>query len=584
MTSHPPRPPLSASPVSTTPSLDKTPPQSAIKTVIFPESMSQPNQVTALNCSTSIVVVGANGAGKSRLGNWLEMSGPQKKRVHRIAAQRSLIFPKSASPIGADSARDSFMWAPRPGNWTDEQYEDGKFDLRIGHKYGGDLSAAATAPLNDFDALLVLLFSENYSTLLKHETDQSEGKLLIAIPDSKLRKVQRLWQKVLPNRRLELTSGEVRAFSPATPDKTYPARAMSDGERVVFYLIGQCICAANDSIMVIDEPEIHLHRAMQSTLWNAIEAERDDCTFVYLTHDLGFAANRSGASKVCVTDYFDGAFSWYTIPDQLDIPNDIYLEILGSRKPVLFVEGTVGSHDVSLYRIAYPEFTVRPIGGCSEVIAATKAFRAIHDVHHIECFGIVDRDYLTPDQLTAYERHGVFAPSVAEVESLFLLPNVVKAVAEQLVLDSATVLQEVKAHVMADFDRSRDSQAMNATKHLLALQLGRFSSNKLNIADVASDLSSHLQAIDVTAIHAGFSKEIADICTAKDYGEVLRWFNKKDLVKGIDRFFQIANGTYIEKVREMAKQGKGDISKHLLEYLPDMLNKISVVGDSPVER
>ena len=160
----------------------------------------------------------------------------------------------------------------------------------------------------------------------------------------------------------------------------------------------------------------------------------------------------------------------------------------------------------------------------------------------------------------------------------------VKAVAEQLVLDSATVLQEVKAHVMADFDRSRDSQAMNATKHLLALQLGRFSSNKLNIADVASDLSSHLQAIDVTAIHAGFSKEIADICTAKDYGEVLRWFNKKDLVKGIDRFFQIANGTYIEKVREMAKQGKGDISKHLLEYLPDMLNKISVVGDSPVER
>jgi hypothetical protein len=81
---------------------------------------------------------------------------------------------------------------------------------------------------------------------------------------------------------------------------------------------------------------------------------RSDCTFVYLTHDLRFAANRIGATKVCLTDYTDGAFSWFAVAAQRDIPEDVYLEVLGSRKPVLFIEGTSGSHDFEIYQMAYP--------------------------------------------------------------------------------------------------------------------------------------------------------------------------------------------------------------------------------------
>lgn len=411
------------------------------KEVSFPPSSSLPELNTELQCQTSIVAVGANGSGKSRLGSWLEFKGPQKERVHRIAAQRSLVFPENSSPIGYEKARDAFYWAPAPSNWDRETYEQNKSQLRLQHRYGGSIINAETAPLSDFDALVTLLFSENYSALLRHEEQQRKSQNLIPMPDTLLRKVQVLWELLLPSRSLIYRSSEVQVVQKSAPDNTYSARAMSDGERVVFYLIGQVLCAPQDGILVVDEPEIHLHKAIQNALWDALEKARPDCIFVYLTHDLSFAADRIGATKVCISEFTDGAFSWYSIADQHEIPEDVFFELLGSRKPVLFVEGTSGSHDAALYRHAYPAFTVKPVGSCSAVISATRVFRSLEEMHRIKSFGIVDRDYLVQGQIDAYQRTGVFVPHVAEVDNLFLVPELIQAVAQQLVVDPERVLK-----------------------------------------------------------------------------------------------------------------------------------------------
>jgi len=230
--------------------------------VSFPPSALLPEQNTEVKCQISIVVVGANGSGKSRLGTWLEFKGPQKERVHRIAAQRSLIFPENSSPIGLEKARNSFYWAPPPPNWDREQYERGKPQLRLQHRYGGSVLNAETAPLSDFEALVTLLFSENYTALLSHEEQQRMSQELIPMPDTLIRKVQALWENLLPSRALIFKSSEVQVSQRDLPDEVYSARAMSDGERVIFYLIGQCLCAPDDSIIVVDEPEIHLHKAI----------------------------------------------------------------------------------------------------------------------------------------------------------------------------------------------------------------------------------------------------------------------------------------------------------------------------------
>lgn len=67
---------------------------------------------------------------------------------------------------------------------------------------------------------------------------------------------------------------------------------MSDGERAIFYLIGQVLVAAANSVLIIDEPELHIHRSIMSSLWDQLESARQDCAFIFITHDIEFAANR----------------------------------------------------------------------------------------------------------------------------------------------------------------------------------------------------------------------------------------------------------------------------------------------------
>lgn len=540
-------------------------------TITFPPSASQAQQSQSVKCDGSIVVIGANGSGKSRLGVWLEQTGPQHDQVFRITAQKSLIFPESSSPIAIQSARDAFYWAPRPPNWNEEIYENNKGNLRLQARYGGNLTNIETAPLNDFDKLLTLLFSENYAALLAHEDRERETKVLEQIPSSTLRKVQDLWEQVLPRRKLKFTGSQVRATTSADASHSYPASAMSDGERVIFYLIGQCLSAPMNSIVLVDEPELHLHKAIQTLLWDSIEKARPDCIFVYLTHDLEFAAGRGNATKICLTDYTNSAFNWFSIPAQEEIPEAIYLEILGSRKPVLFVEGTVGSHDFSIYQIAYPQFTVKPVGSCAAVVSATKAFRRLKEIHRMECFGLVDRDYLENGQIESYNRIGIFTPEVAEVENLYLIAPLVVEVAEQLLMDGKQVLACVTKHVISIFQQTISVHAIELTHHKVALQLGRFSSQKNSIEEYSDELQSFVNEIDAREIYGIAIAEAMALIDEKNYDAILKIFNKKDLILHVDRFFDIRKPTtYVGKVHEMAKRGLGDVSTKLLAYLPNL--------------
>jgi len=96
-------------------------------------------------------------------------------------------------------------------------------------------------------------------------------------------------------------------------DKVYNSSEMSDGERVIFYLIGQCLAAPKDGIIVIDEPELHLHKSVQAPLWDAIEKLRQDCLFVYLTHDVDFAAAKEAAKTIWLKSFDGQKWDWELI-------------------------------------------------------------------------------------------------------------------------------------------------------------------------------------------------------------------------------------------------------------------------------
>lgn len=542
------------------------------KRIVMPDSVSPHQKNIELESQTSVVVIGPNGAGKSRLGAWLEMTGPQKESVHRITAQRSLIFPESVSPIGMEIALRQFHWAAVPANWDMPTYELNKTALKHQKRYGGNLSSAITAPLNDINDLITLLFSENYTALLEREEIERQGGQLVKAKETLLRRVQGIWESLLPHRKLLIKSGDIQAKVTNAPEdqESYPAKAMSDGERVVFYLIGQCLCAKENAIILIDEPEIHLHKAIQDSLWNALEAARPDCLFVYLTHDLTFAADRKGAVKVCLKSYTAAGFNWFEVKPQVGIPEDVYLEVLGSRKPVLFVEGDSGSPDYEIYQLVFPEYTIKPVGSCASVIEATKVFRDQKELHNLQCFGLIDRDYLTVDQIDAYARKGVYTLKVAEVENLYLVPELLICMAEQLLVDADLAVTAVMDLIFRQFTKDLKIHAKNVMNQQVLLHLGRFSSSKEEVDDYAADLKNHLESVDASEIYQTALAEAQTLIDSKDYVGILAVYNRKDIVTKIAHIFETRNGTYVEKVRELYKRRADDFPRIFAAYLPKL--------------
>ena len=87
--------------------------------------------------------------------------------------------------------------------------------------------------------------------------------------------VKKLWEKTLPHRELIIGGLRIQTCVRGHADKIYNSSEMSDGERVIFYLIGQCLAVPENGIIVIDEPELHLHKSVQIPLWNDIEKLRN---------------------------------------------------------------------------------------------------------------------------------------------------------------------------------------------------------------------------------------------------------------------------------------------------------------------
>ena len=199
-----------------------------------------------------LVVVGANGAGKTRFGSWIEVNNYEK--VHRISAQKSLSMPSSVRTTSMEVAKEDLLYGTHNDNkdWL-------KNYGRKNNRWNNNLN---TSLLNDYDKLMVLLHSEEYEKSVYYKDHGGEK------PITKLDKIQRIWEGVLPHRKLEKRAGIIDAYQDGRPDKKYNGSEMSDGERCIFYLIGEVLCAPEKSIIIIDEPEMHIHISLIKRLFD----------------------------------------------------------------------------------------------------------------------------------------------------------------------------------------------------------------------------------------------------------------------------------------------------------------------------
>lgn len=514
----------------------------------------------------SIIIIGANGSGKSKLGAWIERN--DLENVHRIGAQRNLNFNENIPLKNYSQAEEKLFYGSSETNGLNG---------RLKHKKLGrwnNENSYTTTMMSDFeDALVALIALTNMqNSKFIDQCKECEAKNIEKphTPYTAVDQLMDIWNNVMPQRKLKYYDGKFLTTSIKDDiEQDYPSNQMSDGERAVLYLSAQVLCVPESKILIIDEPEIHLHRSIMSRLWSTLEKFRSDCLFIYITHDTQFAASHGLSDKIWIKEY-DGRNWKLEILTKSELPENLLFDILGSRKNVLFVEGENNSYDTQLYTLLYPNYYVIACGSCTQVIARTKVFRSNASLHDYQVYGLIDRDYRSDYEIEKYKNYGIVSLQVAEVENLFLVEELIRLLAKHLEENPDAVFEKVKKYIIEDrFSNQINSQICQSVVSRLKYQLASAELSRKNEAEAKKSLDAVLKSIDYESIKSEQETMFRDALIQKNYARILRVFNEKGLVTSVGHFLGLVDKDYCNRVLSLLK-GKlhDDIINIIAGYLP----------------
>lgn len=519
---------------------------------------------------TPVVLLGANGAGKTRFGVKIEelndvmfnssVTEDEQLLVHRISAQKSLMIQDSISILDNESARKDLFYG-----------DTHNYVPKYGTRFGMN---PATHLLDDFNKALSLLFSQENMELQKaHAKDKEAFASHQARPEPITTVVERatnIWNTVLPHREIDLTGNGVHAIY---NNEKYHGKEMSDGERVMLYMICQALVVREYSLLIIDEPELHIHKAVVNRLWTLLEQERPDCVFMYITHDLNFALSRNTDRTLWIKK-FDGKtweYEFINAHDYSEIPAELIYEIIGSRKDILFVEGEKDSYDTALYRELYKGYHIIPCGSCQNVIRFVKSKNGYAGLNAINVQGIIDRDFRNELEIRSLREQGIYCLEVAEVENLFVVPELLDVMEEILLAEQGSA-ENAKRRIVSLYDKNKEYQIAAAVNQEIRYQLSLFDiGTKMYTADEIKQFIDEKYSREKLAAIVEETRSLFDGATTVE--KILRVFNFKNIANNIvgKTFGIMGYGEYPRRViRALGTNDASRIVAALEKYIPDM--------------
>ncbi|TXE88582.1 AAA family ATPase [Campylobacter volucris] len=493
--------------------------------------------------ANSIIIVGANGSGKSRLGAWMEK---ECGNLYRIPAQRDTTISKHITRYSYKEAKNDLFY----GNIN--PYND-IWQL----KFNGFENATIKLH-SDYDKLL------SYVLVYEHEQLRQEHKSGIKT-ENIIDKAKNIWKEIFTHREIELKEDEFLCVM--NNQHEYEARMMSDGERAVLYLIMYVLCIEK-KIILIDEPELHLHPSLTNKLWSVLERHRQDCLFIYITHDLNFAANHIEADKFWIKFYNGQKWEIEKIEEN-DIPQELFLKLLGARRNILFVEGKSESLDTKIYSILYPQYQIIPCDGCENVLSYTKTFNEQNALHGFNAYGIIDRDFRTQEEIDSANKNKVKVLEVAEVENLFLLECVILAILEQS--DEKEKFEEVKNYIFeTKYKNVLQNQISEKLEKEVKYKLKSIFKESKTPEQIQEKISSLEQLIGFENLHKDIENKFNSVYESKDYDELLKIFNQKGIFEdgGFLNRVGKTKQTYIKSVLKLLREDE-ELRKKVLKYIPN---------------
>ena len=454
-----------------------------------------------------ITIIGANGSGKSRFCDAMLKACGDK--AYRLSALRALV----------------------PIRERDEKPMTGSIDEMFNRMNDANPQVTNTAD-TEFDRLSYIMLMDEFHELMNYKTRLLMGEKP-PFPKTKLDTTVRKWQQVFPKNKVLRENGKLLFATEGHNDK-FSSLRLSDGERAVLYYIGGVLYAMPDAAILVDDPETFIHHSIMHTLWNVIEEMRPDCTFIYNTHDVDFASSRVDNQCVWVKAFDPEKKAWdYEVMQRgQELSDALYYDILGSRKPVLFVEGDDRhSIDSRLYPLIFPEYTVKALGSCDKVIETVRSFNDLQSFHRLESRGIVDRDRRNEKEVEYLLKRNIFVPNVAEIENILMLEGVIRAVARHKRRNENEVFNRVRDAVLKMFAREVKAQALEHVRHYVKRSVEmRIDMKFHSIADVEEHMVDLVKEINPRGMYEQLCRDFHDYVQRRDYMAVLKVFNHKQMI------------------------------------------------------
>ena len=417
----------------------------------IPRISGNPLPIT-LKKGDQLFIVGANGSGKSALIQHFASTHPHIP-IKRIIAHRQIWFDSGGLKFNPQS-RSAYAQRVEPYNASP--------NARWIDSWGAEVLSVSLFDLAEKENADAHHIRNCVNTM----NDLQKIKEINANLSSPFAQINDLFDRATLTVKLKRDSNEILATTLQGTD--FSLAQMSDGERSATILAVQVIAAEPGTLFLIDEPERHLHRSIIEPFLSALFALRADCAFIISTHEIALpVANPVARVLMLRSCRWNGehceAWDVGVLEPDTQLPEDLKLAILGSRKRILFVEGTSRSLDYQLYTALFPEISVVPKGSCEEVQEGVLGLRGSRDKHHVEAFGLIDRDNRSDEEVERLAKKGVFALEVCSVESLYYCSDAIAAVArrqaESLGADSSKFIKSAEQKAIASLKRPKERTA-----------------------------------------------------------------------------------------------------------------------------
>ncbi len=372
----------------------------------------------SLKQGETLFVLGANGTGKSAL--MLKMFSQNHRQAKRISAHRQTWLNSSVleySPTSKLQTEASLV----------------SYDTQATSRWKDDYQGARS----QFTIYDLIYAQNNRARKIADAVDNLDTEL-----------VEKLRQKEAPlktlNHLLKLSNLPIeimvekdeKLLASKNSGETYSIAELSDGERNAILIAADVLTAKPNTLLVIDEPERHLHRSIISPLLTSLFQERKDCSFVIASHDITLPLNNSKADILMVRGckWESGSIiGWDTdlISSNDGVDYQIKQDILGSRRVLLFVEGSQNSLDLHLYQILFPSASIIPQGSCVDVEKAVHGISSTDSLHWVNALGLVDADDRSEAKIIELKSQSIYALPCYSVESIYYCAEMIEAIASR---------------------------------------------------------------------------------------------------------------------------------------------------------